>query len=153
MVRMVIIVIRAWATTPARGITDGILTANTCVPPKVVPRPAPLSVDDIAAGMLEALTNDSLRETKVAHGLQRVKNFSWEKCASEVLALFEALVHPASRWQETPVVAAVLRPAAREHCHGMISKRRTCVTVVAEPAARPSEGHAEQASQQVAEDQ
>ena len=86
-----------------------ILTANTCAPPEVVGEAGflvdPLSVDDIAAGMLEALTNNSLRETKVAHGLQRVRNFSWEKCASEILALFETLAYPASRWQETPVVA------------------------------------------------
>jgi hypothetical protein len=85
-----------------------IMTANTCAPPEVVGEAGflvdPLSVDDIAAGMLEALTDDSLRETKVAYGLQRVKNFSWEKCASEILALFETLAHPASRWQETSVV-------------------------------------------------
>lgn len=73
-----------------------VLTANTCAPPEVVGDAAvlvdPLDVDAIGRGMLEALTNVELRRANVARGLLRVRNFGWERCAREVLSLFEALV-------------------------------------------------------------
>lgn len=73
-----------------------IVTANTCAPPEVVDGAAvlvdPLSVDAIANGMLEMLTNDELRRASIARGLVRVQEFGWERCAREVLALFESLV-------------------------------------------------------------
>jgi alpha-1,3-rhamnosyl/mannosyltransferase len=73
-----------------------VLTANTCAPPEVVGDAAvlvdPLDVDAIGRGMLEALTNVELRRANVARGLLRVHNFGWERCAREVLSLFEALV-------------------------------------------------------------
>lgn len=73
-----------------------VLTANTCAPPEVVGDAAvlvdPLSVDAIADGMLEVLTNADLRHVNVARGLARAREFGWERCAHEVLQLFESLV-------------------------------------------------------------
>lgn len=92
-----------------------ILTADTCAPPEVAGEAAylvdPLSVDAIAEGMLEMLMNEPLRETKVAYGRERVKNFSWEKCAREIFTLFETLAHSASRPQAMPVGA--IQPRSR----------------------------------------
>jgi glycosyltransferase involved in cell wall biosynthesis len=106
-----------------------IVTANTCAPPEVAGEAAylvdPLNVDAIAEGMLEMLTNDPLRETKVAYGLQRVKNFNWEKCAREILTLFETLAHSASRWQATPIGAGAVavNPSIRA---GRVERRFPC---------------------------
>jgi len=46
---------------------------------------------DIARGLKEVLTNETLRQDLIAKGLERVKNYSWEKCAKETLSLIKAL--------------------------------------------------------------
>lgn len=78
-----------------------ILTANTCAPPEVVGDAAllvnPMDVDAIATGMLELLTNRELRQRNIARGLSRVREFGWERCAREVLALFESVAHSSHR--------------------------------------------------------
>jgi glycosyltransferase involved in cell wall biosynthesis len=70
-----------------------ILTANTCAPPEVVDGAAylvdPLDVSAIAEGLRALLVNSELRERMVLRGLERAKDFSWEQCASQVLAVFE----------------------------------------------------------------
>jgi glycosyltransferase involved in cell wall biosynthesis len=80
-----------------------ILTANTCAPPEVAGDAAylvdPFNVDAIAAGMLEMITNAPLRASKTASGLRRARNFSWTRCAREVLNVFDALARSASRKQ------------------------------------------------------
>lgn len=43
----------------------------------------PQSVEDIAGGILELLENRELRKIKIEKGLERVKEFSWGKCAAE----------------------------------------------------------------------
>jgi glycosyltransferase involved in cell wall biosynthesis len=72
-----------------------IVTANTCAPPEVTDGAAvlvdPLNVDDIANGMRRVIFDQALRATLVARGLARAQDFSWEKCATEVLALFDRL--------------------------------------------------------------
>ena len=72
-----------------------IVTANTCAPPEVCDGAAqlvdPLDVDDIAAAMRRVLSDEPLRKKMIARGLERAKDFSWEKCASEVLAAFDAV--------------------------------------------------------------
>jgi glycosyltransferase involved in cell wall biosynthesis len=72
-----------------------IVTANTCAPPEVCAGAArlvdPLNVDDIATAMLEVLRNPSLREQMSARGIERAKDFGWEKCTREILALFDRL--------------------------------------------------------------
>lgn len=74
-----------------------ILTANTCAPPEIVGDAAllvdPLDVEAIANGMLEILTNPELRQHNVARGLVRVREFGWERCAREVLSLFDSVAN------------------------------------------------------------
>lgn len=72
-----------------------IVTANTCAPPEVTGDAAylsdPLSVESIAAGVSEVLANEQLRATMIERGLQRSKDFSWDRCATEVLTFLESL--------------------------------------------------------------
>jgi glycosyltransferase involved in cell wall biosynthesis len=72
-----------------------ILTATTCAPPEVVDGAGylvdPMSVDAIAAGMRAMLSDEALRQKMVARGLERAKDFSWEKCARQVLEVFQAV--------------------------------------------------------------
>jgi glycosyltransferase involved in cell wall biosynthesis len=72
-----------------------IVTANTCAPPEVTAGAAylvdPLRVDDIAQGMRTVIADQALRARLIARGMQRAADFSWEKCATEVLAVFESL--------------------------------------------------------------
>lgn len=78
-----------------------IVTATTCAPPEVTGAAAclvdPLDVEAIAAGMREMLGDEQLRRIKIGYGLERAKGFSWERCAREVLALFESLAHEPAR--------------------------------------------------------
>jgi glycosyltransferase involved in cell wall biosynthesis len=78
-----------------------ILTSNTCAPPEVVGDAAllidPRDVDAIANGMLTLLSNAELRQTYAARGLERVKDFGWERCARAVLSLFESVAHSTSK--------------------------------------------------------
>jgi glycosyltransferase involved in cell wall biosynthesis len=70
-----------------------VLTSTTGSPPEVVADAGylvdPLKVNDIAAGMYEVLSNANLRNAMVAKGLERVKDFSWEKCARQTLNVLE----------------------------------------------------------------
>ena len=70
-----------------------IVTANTCAPPEVCDGAAqlvnPLDVDDIAAAMRRVLSDGTLRAKMVARGLERARDFSWEKCARQVLEAFD----------------------------------------------------------------
>ncbi len=72
-----------------------IVTANTCAPPEVCDGAArlvdPLNVADIAAAMKEVLLDRPLREKMAARGIERARDFSWEKCVREILALFRSL--------------------------------------------------------------
>jgi glycosyltransferase involved in cell wall biosynthesis len=72
-----------------------IVTADTCAPPEVVDGAAvlvdPLNVEDIAQGMRRVIVDQGLRARLIARGLQRAADFGWEKCAAEVLALFDRL--------------------------------------------------------------
>lgn len=72
-----------------------IVTANTCAPPEVLAGSGclvdPLSVEDIAAGMRKVLGDAPLRADMIAKGLERAKDFSWEHCATQVLAAFDSL--------------------------------------------------------------
>jgi glycosyltransferase involved in cell wall biosynthesis len=72
-----------------------IVTATTCAPPEVVDGAAvlvdPLNPPEIAAGMRKLLADEPLRNKLVARGLERAKDFSWEKCAQQVLSMFDTL--------------------------------------------------------------
>jgi glycosyltransferase involved in cell wall biosynthesis len=72
-----------------------IVTANTCAPPEVLDGSGylvdPLSVEDIAAGMLKVLFDGELRDGMIVRGLARARAFSWEKCSKQVLEVFDSL--------------------------------------------------------------
>lgn len=51
----------------------------------------PYDVDGLAKAMHEVLNNDGLKEDMIKKGLERAKMFSWEKCAKEVLEVYEEL--------------------------------------------------------------
>jgi len=71
-----------------------VTCSNVASHPEVVGDAAllfdPYSVADIAAAMKRMATDDTLREDLRLRGLERVKHFSWEKCAGETLAAIEA---------------------------------------------------------------
>jgi glycosyltransferase involved in cell wall biosynthesis len=73
-----------------------IVTANTCAPPEVVDSAAylvdPLSVDDIENGLRSVLSDSQERSRLISAGLIRARDFSWEKCARQVLDLFESVM-------------------------------------------------------------
>ena len=72
-----------------------ILTSTTGTPPEITAGAArlvnPLSVDDIATGLREVLTNEPELASMRAKGLQRAEPFSWDQCAKETLALLNSL--------------------------------------------------------------
>jgi glycosyltransferase involved in cell wall biosynthesis len=51
----------------------------------------PESIEEIAAAMARLCSDSALREQLVARGLERVKQFSWERCARVTLAALESL--------------------------------------------------------------
>ena len=75
-----------------------IVTANTCAPPEVLAGSGylvdPLDVDAIAAGMARVLSDQPLRASMIAKGLERAKDFGWERCARQVLQVFDRLDTP-----------------------------------------------------------
>jgi glycosyltransferase involved in cell wall biosynthesis len=74
------------------------LTSNTGAPPEVVGTAGytvnPRDVDDIAQGLRAVLSNPPLRAEMRAKGLERAKDFSWDKCARQTLDVLEALGQP-----------------------------------------------------------
>ncbi len=72
-----------------------VLTSRTGTPPEVVGDTGylvdPLNVDEIAKGIREVLSNLRIREAMVQKGFERVKSFSWEKCARETLEVLESV--------------------------------------------------------------
>lgn len=52
----------------------------------------PLDVDDIAAKMTHALTNDEFRDQLCQHGLAQSKRFSWDDSANKSIDSFEKMV-------------------------------------------------------------
>jgi glycosyltransferase involved in cell wall biosynthesis len=72
-----------------------VVTSTTCSPPEVVGGAGflvdPLDVNEVAAGICEVLCNSELRNTLATRGLERAKEFSWEKCARQTLEVLESV--------------------------------------------------------------
>jgi glycosyltransferase involved in cell wall biosynthesis len=72
-----------------------IVAANTGSVPEVVNGSAylvdPLNVGSIAAGIQTVLLDDKLRADLIERGLLRAKDFSWEKTARQLLAVFDSM--------------------------------------------------------------
>jgi len=73
-----------------------VTAANVASIPEVVGNAAllfnPDSPDDMAEKISELLKNNALREKLVELGKNRVKKFSWSKCAKETLEVFNSLL-------------------------------------------------------------
>lgn len=54
----------------------------------------PLSIEDIAQGMVQLVTDSELRQRLVIGGLQRVRQFSWKRTATETLAAYRQALNP-----------------------------------------------------------
>ena len=52
----------------------------------------PYSSDEIAKAIQQVLLDERVREGLIEKGYQRAKQFSWEKCAKETVAVFESLM-------------------------------------------------------------
>ena len=70
-----------------------VITSNVYSMPEVAGDAAilvdPNDPDDIANAIYKVLTNDGLRNEMIKKGLDRVKEFTWEKCARETLKVYE----------------------------------------------------------------
>lgn len=76
---------------PLEAMACGVptITSHTSSFPEVVADSAlmldPYNYDEIAWAMREVWQDDNLKNKLIASGLERVKNFSWDKCARETL--------------------------------------------------------------------
>ncbi len=52
----------------------------------------PLSVEEIAAGLVRLLTDESLRAELVARGFVQARQFTWERAASQLLGRYRRLL-------------------------------------------------------------
>ncbi len=74
-----------------------VITSNTSSMKEVAGDAAllvnPYDVGALAEAMKQVLINQSLREDLVAKGFQRIKRFSWERCAEQTLRIFNRLAN------------------------------------------------------------
>ena len=72
-----------------------VLTSRATSLPEVAGEAAlyvdPLNIDDITKGIKILAEDETLREKLVGKGLERVKEFSWEKTADETIKVYEEL--------------------------------------------------------------
>ncbi len=82
---------------PLEAMASGVPTvvSNISSLPEVVGEAGvlvdPNSVDSIAEGLLEVISNETLRQQMIAKGLERAKQFIWENTAKKTLEVFESL--------------------------------------------------------------
>jgi glycosyltransferase involved in cell wall biosynthesis len=73
-----------------------VLGANAGAIPEIAGNAAllfdPHTPEDIAEKLLRVLQDAQLRETLIQKGLARVKAFTWDRCASETLQLFQEVM-------------------------------------------------------------
>jgi len=70
-----------------------VITSNVYSMPEIAGDAAilvdPHDPDEIANAIYKVLTNDGLRYEMIKKGLERVKEFTWERCARETLKVYE----------------------------------------------------------------
>ena len=73
-----------------------VLTSNTSSLPEVVGDAAiavdPRSIDAIAAGIVELVTDDARRADLSRRGIDRARMFSWQRCARETAAAYDVAI-------------------------------------------------------------
>lgn len=82
----------------AFGCGTAVITSNTSSMPEVAGEAAvlvdPENLDDMTEAIGRLMADETLREQKVQQGFERVKAFSWEKMAREVLHIYEIVLTP-----------------------------------------------------------
>jgi glycosyltransferase involved in cell wall biosynthesis len=70
-----------------------VITSNTSSLPEVVGKAGlminPSSRDDLCQAILNLINNSKLRNQLSKKGIDRAKQFSWSKCASETIKVYE----------------------------------------------------------------
>jgi alpha-1,3-rhamnosyl/mannosyltransferase len=70
-----------------------VLTSNLSSLPEVAGDAGllvdPHSVESIAEGMRQMLSDEPMRQELVVRGFERVKAYTWEACAQRVIGVFE----------------------------------------------------------------
>jgi glycosyltransferase involved in cell wall biosynthesis len=90
---------------PLEAMASGtpVVTSSVSSLPEVVEDAAvlvnPENVFEIARGIREALTNESLRATLIQKGLRQAQRFSWESTARQVLEIYRELAAAGRRLQ------------------------------------------------------
>lgn len=83
---------------PLEAMACGVatITSHTSSFPEVVGDNAlmvdPYNYEEIAWAIKEVWQDDNLKNELIVSGLERVKNFSWDKCARETLSLIKSLI-------------------------------------------------------------
>jgi hypothetical protein len=81
----------------------------------------PENPDDIAEAVCRVLQDDALRQLLKVKSLKRAKDLTWDKCASETLAVFESLFDNKSAferegfWGKLPDLFSILQTAWNWH--------------------------------------
>jgi alpha-1,3-rhamnosyl/mannosyltransferase len=57
----------------------------------------PLNGAELATGLLRLCTDERLKRELVARGLQRVRQYTWERCAFETASVYSGVQHPAAQ--------------------------------------------------------
>ena len=74
-----------------------VITSNLASMPEVCGDAAyyidPYSIGSITEGIQKILTDQELRNSLIKKGLQRVKQFTWEKAAIEHIRVFEEILN------------------------------------------------------------
>lgn len=72
-----------------------VLTSHVSSLPEVAGKAAllvnPYSIEDISQGIIKITNNQEIRNKLIKAGRERLKNFSWEKAASQTLGVFRSL--------------------------------------------------------------
>lgn len=72
-----------------------VVTSNTSSLPEVVGNAGimvdPLDVDGFAEAIIKVLDNENLRNTLIQRGLERAREFTWERTAKETLEVYKKL--------------------------------------------------------------
>lgn len=73
-----------------------VIVSNTTSLPEVAGNAAwsvdPLDTQSIATAMLDVLNNDTLRVERIELGLQRARQYTWQECARQTLAVYRKVL-------------------------------------------------------------
>lgn len=79
-----------------------VITSNTSSLPEVVGDAGimvdPYDVDELSTAIFKVLSNDVVRKDLVIKGLDRVKMFSWEKCAKDTINVYYEVCNNGTNW-------------------------------------------------------